>query len=64
MSGYQSKKLSAQSRENRIDQLEEAVERLLEFVDDYSDVVDGDYGIPEPNEAMSLATAIRDMLTK
>jgi len=34
----------------------------LEFVEAYEDVVDGDYGIPEPNRAMRLAGMLRDAL--
>jgi hypothetical protein len=34
----------------------------MEFVDDYSDVVDGDYGVPEPNRAMSLLSMAQDVL--
>ena len=42
----------------RILELEELLERCAEFLDGYSDVVDGDYGIPEPNEAMILLSKI------
>jgi hypothetical protein len=43
----------------RILELEELLERCAEFLDGYSDVVDGDYGIPEPNKAMALLSEIR-----
>jgi len=42
----------------RILELEELLERCAEFLDGYSDVVDGDYGIPEPNKAMILLSKI------
>jgi len=47
----------------RIDKLEELLERCAEFLDGYSDVVDGDYGQPEPNKAMSLLSSIREEIT-
>lgn len=42
--------------------LEELLERCAEFLDGYVDVVDGDYGEPEPNEAMRLTSAIREAI--
>ena len=47
----------------RILVLEELLERCAEFLDSYSDVVDGDYGEPEPNNAMRLLTAINEEIT-
>ena len=47
----------------RILVLEELLERCAEFLDGYSDVVDGDYGVPEPNEAMRLFTKINEEIT-
>ena len=47
----------------RILVLEELLERCAEFLDGYSDVVDGDYGEPEPNNAMRLLTAINEEIT-
>lgn len=47
----------------RILVLEELLERCAEFLDGYSDVVDGDYGEPEPNEAMSLLSEINEAIT-
>jgi tetrahydromethanopterin S-methyltransferase subunit B len=46
----------------RIGKLEAVIDDLMEFVDEYSDVVDGDDGDPEPNQAMSLITMARDVL--
>jgi hypothetical protein len=40
----------------RIAKLEGVIQELMEFVEKYSDVVDGDDGQPEPNHAMSLIT--------
>ncbi len=37
-----------------------ALEEALEFIEGYVDVVDGDYGIPEPNRAMRLQQALQD----
>ena len=48
----------------RISRLEGAIQELMEFVDDYSDVVDGDDGAPEPNRAMSLLVMARDVLRR
>ena len=47
---------------SHISRLEGAIQELMEFVDDYSDVVDGDDGAPEPNRAMSLLVMARDVL--
>jgi hypothetical protein len=43
----------------RILELEELLERCADVLDSYSDVIDGDYGVPEPNKAMSLLAEIR-----
>jgi uncharacterized membrane protein len=43
----------------RILELEELLERCADVLDSYSDVVDGDYGVPEPNKAMALLSEIR-----
>ena len=47
----------------RILVLEELLERCAAFLDGYSDVVDGDYGEPEPNAAMRLLSAINEEIT-
>lgn len=39
--------------------LKAALESALEFIEGYEDVVDGDYGEPKPNRAMSVANEIR-----
>lgn len=44
--------------ENLIDAAEEA----LEFLEDQADVVDGDYGEPIPNRAMILAAALKSAI--
>ena len=49
---------------SRISMLEGAIQELMEFVDDYSDVVDGDDGAPAPNRAMSLLVMARDVLRR
>jgi hypothetical protein len=46
----------------RIANLEGAVQELIEFVEHYSDVVDGDDGQPEPNHAMSLLSMAQNVL--
>lgn len=45
---------------NLIDILDSA----LRFVERYEDVRDGDYGVPEPNEAMVLASEIRRIMER
>ena len=40
--------------------LEDLLDRCAEFLDGQVDVVDGDYGVPEPNKAMRLVSAIRE----
>jgi hypothetical protein len=42
--------------------LEDLLQRCAEFIEPYSDVVDGDSGYPAPNAAMSLLSAISDAL--
>lgn len=44
----------------RIKRLEALLADCAEFLDGYSDVVDGDYGEPAPNAAMSLLSAINE----
>ena len=39
---------------NRIERLESTIQELMEFIENFSDVVDGDDGQPEPNHAMYL----------
>jgi hypothetical protein len=46
----------------RIAKLEGVIQELMEFVEKYSDVVDGEDGQPEPNYAMSLITMAQDVL--
>jgi len=45
-----------------IAELEALLEQCAEFLESYSDVVDGDYGVPEPNRAMSLLSEINAAL--
>lgn len=40
----------------------ELLERVSEFLDGYCDVVDGDYGEPRPNQAMSLKREVDVLL--
>lgn len=44
------------------ERMREALEECREHLDRFSDVVDGDYGAPEPNEAMQLVHAIDQAL--
>lgn len=46
----------------RIATLEALLHRCAEFIDGQVDVQDGDYGEPEPNKAMRLMTAIREVV--
>lgn len=48
--------------EKRIARLEATLEEVLEFLSGQEDVVDGSYGEPAPNRAMSLANTIREDL--
>jgi C4-type Zn-finger protein len=52
------------SDSERIANLEGVIQELMEFVEKYSDVVDGDDGQPEPNHAMSLVTMAQDVLER
>ncbi|MBX3583590.1 MAG: hypothetical protein KF810_17020 [Rhizobiaceae bacterium] len=40
----------------------EALEEAAEYFTNQSDVVDGSYGIPEPNKEMQLASAMREAI--
>lgn len=51
-----------QKPDMRLAELEDLLDRCLTFADKYVDVVDGDYGQPEPNEAMRLTSAIREAI--
>lgn len=46
----------------RVRVLEDLLNECEEFISSYSDVVDGDYGEPAPNRAMSLVSHIQDCL--
>ena len=45
-----------------IEQLVDAAEYALEVLDNYSDVEDGDYGLPIPNRAMLAKTELNNAL--
>ena len=45
-----------------IAELEYLLEQCAEFLEPYVDVVDGDYGEPAPNKAMSLLSEINAAL--
>jgi len=42
----------------KINRMEAALEACLDYLDGKVDVVDGSYGIPEPNREMSLVNEI------
>lgn len=42
--------------------LEALLHRCADFIEPYSDVVDGAYGEPSPNAAMSLLSDIREVM--
>jgi hypothetical protein len=46
----------------RVVELEDLLDRCAEFLDGQVDVVDGDYGQPEPNKAMRLVSEIREIV--
>lgn len=46
----------------REDALESMLLECLEYFENRSDVVDGDYGVPEPNREMKMATEIKEVL--
>lgn len=43
-------------------EMEAALEEVLEYLADYEDIQDGDYGEQVPNKAMNLANMIRETL--
>lgn len=44
----------------RIAKLEAALDSVEEYLDGRVDVVDGDYGVPEPNREMQLMSEINE----
>lgn len=46
----------------RIERLEGTIQELMEFIENFSDVVDGDDGQPEPNQAMYLIIMAQNVL--
>jgi len=42
---------------------DEALEAAREFIAGFADVVDGDYGAPEPNRAMQIVSMIDEALS-
>jgi len=46
----------------RIKKLEALLVACAEFIEPYSDVSDGAYGIPVPNAAMNLLSAIKEQI--
>ena len=46
----------------RAPEMQAALEEVLEYLARFEDVVDGDYGEPQANEAMNLANMIRETL--
>lgn len=49
---------------NAHDDLLAALNEVEDFLDNQSDVEDGDYGIPRPNRAMRLLIEVRNAITK
>lgn len=47
---------------DRVAQLECLLEEIHEFLDGQLDVVDGDYGEPQPNRAMQLSQMIDEAM--
>jgi hypothetical protein len=47
---------------DRIKILEAALQECHDFIENYADVVDGDDGFPEPNQAMALLGVINEAL--
>lgn len=41
-----------------LERLHDTLTRVAEYLDDFSDVVDGSYGEPQPNQAMQLVQAV------
>jgi len=46
-----------------LDEVVDTLTECLEFLDNYVDVEDGDYGQPRPNKAMSLSSRIEAVIT-
>lgn len=49
---------------NAHDDLIETLHEVAEFLDNQSDVEDGDYGVPRPNRAMQLLIEVRNAISK
>lgn len=46
----------------KIKRLQAALQECHDFIENYADVVDGDDGFPEPNQAMALLGVINEAL--
>lgn len=59
-------KLIAEGKAARLERenakLRAALEQCEDYFDTRSDVVDGDYGVPEPNTEMRLLSEVREAL--
>lgn len=49
--------------EAKLAQAVAALEEAAEYIERFADMRDGDYGAPEPNEAMQLAHSLRQAIT-
>jgi len=58
-----SAEVSLGHQRRRIAKLETLLVACAEFIEPYSDVVDGAYGEPAPNAAMSLLSEIKEEIT-
>lgn len=54
--------LQNENLKKQVNSLEDLLQRCAEFIEPYVDVVDGAYGEPSPNAAMSLLSDIREVL--
>jgi hypothetical protein len=59
MSNYVLDQQELAEAHKRIKYLEAELNECLEYFEDHSDVVDGDYGEPAPNKEMQMTTSIK-----
>ena len=55
-------KKGTEKSQKRIALLEGTIQELMEFVENYSDVIDDEDGQPEPNRAMCLLSMAQEVL--
>jgi len=60
--GYEDGRASKSEEVDAAAKYQDILQEVSEFLDNYVDVLDGDYGDPRPNNAMSLKQRVDELL--